>query len=768
MCRKITFLTLFLSLFLFGYSQNTQFSISGTVRDAKSGEDLIGALVYVSGTNIGINSNAYGFYSLTLPAGEVKIKISYLGYQSQEKILILDKNIVLNVRMEPLSEKLDEFIVTSNYAEEQVKGTQMGQINIPIAQIKKLPTIGGEADILKVIQLLPGVKRGAEGQNSIMVRGGTGADNLILLDEAVVYNVSHLFGFFSVFNNSVIKDMSLYKGGFPAQYGGRLSSIMDIRMKEGNMQKYQVAGSIGLLSSSLSIEIPIIKNKMSFLASARRTYIDKLFDIAVGKNTLPYYFYDANFKLNYILSDKDRLFISTYLGDDIFKLSIEEEDGVENPLEVANTGFTIGNKTATARWNHVYNAKLFSNLSLIYTNFRYDIEASLPGTSFFTKSQIEDIGTKMDFNYYHKPGSMIQFGAQTTFHQFKPNTIQTTGLISDFLKDSEGETLSNLELGVFINHEYTIDSLWKINYGLRLSGLSTKGRFYPGIEPRATVSYQPSKNSSFKLNYARMYQYLFLITSSSLTLPTDLWYPATENLKPMFADQIAIGYNYNFEKIQTLITVEAYYKWMNNLIDMREGSVVFLKNDFEDQLITGKGTSYGVEVLVQKSLGKFSGWIGYTLSWSWRKFDELNGGKRFLAKYDRRHDLSIVASYDITKKISVSAVWVYATGNRFTPIIGSYIMPDPSLTGITVLPIYAEKNSYELPAAHRLDITVSIKSHLLKRYNYTGEWQFGAYNVYNQAQPYKVEIVQDESGNFKYQAKGLFGMIPFISYNFKF
>lgn len=749
-------------------SQTKRLTVSGTIKDASSGEDLIGATVYIPEISNGAISNVYGFYSLSMEPGTYTMMVTFVGYQPQKHTVKLENgNMVMNIRLQAAMGTLQEVVITADHVAEKVQSTQMGEIRLPVSQIKRLPTFGGETDIIKVVQLMPGVKRGSEGQNTVLVRGGTGADNLILLDEAVVYNVSHLFGFFSVFNNSVLKDVSLFKGGFPAQYGGRISSIMDIRMKEGHQQQVKGAGSIGILSSNLAIEVPIIKNKMSFLASGRRSYIDQVFNLTAGKNTLPYYFYDANFKLNYAFSDKDRLFVSGYFGDDIFKVSTEAETDEEgNVFGGGRTGFMIGNRTNTIRWNHIFNAKLFSNLSLINTRFRYNIEAAFPGNNFYTKSQIDDWGAKMDLNYYHRPGSTVKFGASAVHHNFRPNTIQSAGDISEFIKSSEGKKISNAEMGIYGNHELDLDSVFKFNYGLRLSGLATKGKFYQGVEPRATFTWLATPKGSVKLNYARMYQYLFLVTNSSVALPTDLWYPVTANLKPMNSDQVAIGYHHNLDRIQSLFTVEAYYKWMRNLVELNEGTVVFLKDDFESELVTGKGEAYGLEFFLQRSSGKLTGWIGYTLSWSWRHFDKINQGKPFLAKYDRRHDFSLVASYDIGKRIAISGVWVYATGQRFTPITGNYMMPGPTFN-LDILPIYPEKNSLEMPASHRLDLTVAIKPRPSRKSFYS-EWQFGAYNVYNRAQPYKVEVVPDDKGGFKYQAKGLFGVIPFVSYNFNF
>ncbi len=742
-----------------------QFTISGTVSDSANGESAIGALVFIKGTNKGISTNVYGFYSLTLEKGTYEITCTFIGYASKTIKIQLDKNTDLNFKLKPESNVLAEVVITSDkdIEKEQIKSTQMSAINIPIEQIKNIPTIGGETDIIKVMQLMPGVKRGDEGQNTMLVRGGNGDDNLILLDEATVYNVSHLFGFFSVFNNDALKDVTLYKGGFPAQYGGRLSSVMDIRMKDGDMQKFHGDGGIGLLSSHLTLQGPIIKDKMSFLISGRRSYIDKVMKAIYHSNVLPYYFYDANFKLNYLLSDKDRLYLSAYYGDDVLSTSTSGESSF------FKGGFQLGNFTSTARWNHVYNSKLFSNVSVIHTRFRYDVEAAVPGNSFLAKSRISDIGAKADYNYYYNTENSIKYGAFVINHTFRPNVVNTAGVISDVVRSREGKKIDTQEFGVYACNDWQADSSIRISYGLRNSYLATPGKLYAGLEPRFSATWAFRENQSLKIGYARMKQYLHLVSSSAVSLPTDLWYPATKRVKPLNSDQIATSYNINLPKMKSMLSVEGYYKWMRNMIDYREGAVLLLNDNYEDELVTGKGWAYGVETFLSKTKGRLTGWIGYTISWSKRNFKDLNHGKTYYAKFDRRHDFSIVASYEFTKRFCVSAVWVYATGQRFTPITGNYIVPNSSTTGISTLPIYADKNSYEMPPAHRLDISFIFKTKPRRRVlKYTGEWHFGFYNFYNRAQPQRIEIVSAANGGYKYQAVGIFGTIPFFAYNFKF
>jgi hypothetical protein len=661
---------------------------------------------------------------------------------------------------------MNEVVITAvkDKNQETVSSTQMSSISIPVEQIRYVPTIGGETDVIKVLQLMPGVKRGGEGQNTMLVRGGSGDDNLILLDEAVVYNVSHLFGFFSVFNNDALKDVTMIKGGFPSQYGGRLSSVMDIRMKDGDMQNYHVDGGIGLLSSHITIQGPIKKDTCSFILSGRRSYIDQVFRAAYKQDILPYFFYDATLKLNYKINENNRLFYSAYIGDDVLRPP-------KNDSSLFDGGFRMGNFTTTARWNHIYNQKLFSNLSFIHTRFRYDVEASIPGNSFLAKSRIADFGLKYDFTYFKSTENTLRFGFLGTFHGFRPNVVNTAGTISDIIRSREGELVVNFESGLYIQQELKVRDNLNVSYGFRQSFLIGSDVFYTSPEPRGSVTYLFNENQSVKLGYSRMTQYLHLVSSSAIALPTDLWYPVTKKVKPIYSNQIAAGYNHNFPKLKTIASIEVYYKHMRNLIEYREGAVLVLNDNYENELIEGQGESYGMELFLQRNAGRFTGWIGYTISWTTRQFDEINNGKKYYARYDRRHDLSFVGTCEITKRFIISAVWVYSTGQRFTPVIGYFLMPNSSTTNVNTLPIYGERNGTVLPAAHRMDISFIIKSREKanrKWMKWQGEWSFGAYNLYNRAQPYRVEVQSNDDGSLKYVSRGLFGFIPFISYNFRY
>jgi hypothetical protein len=741
-------------------AQAQTLTLSGYMYDAENGESLVGAIAYIKGTSRGVSANVYGFYSLSLKPGTYDISFSCVGYKPRVEHVLIDKDLALDVRLEPEQTSLQEVVIsaTKNEGREEVQSTQMSAIRIPVERIKSIPTIGGETDMIKVMQLMPGVKRGSEGQNGMFVRGGTGDANLILMDEAVVYNVSHLFGFFSVFNNDALKDVTLIKGGFPASYGGRLSSVLDIRMKEGDPEKYHAEGGIGLLSSRLTLQGPIIRNRMSFVLSGRRSYIDQVFKLAGA--TIPYYFYDLNAKLNYRLSDKDRLYLSTYQGDDILAAG--------DPNSLFEGGFSLGNITSTFRWNHLYSNRLFSNISLIHTRFRYQVEASVPGNSLLITSQINDIGIKADFDHYKSSNSRRTYGLSVIPHTFRPNVINTAGEISQALKSRRGNGILTVETGLYANNEKALDSLpLKVNYGARLSVLNAPDAAYGALEPRFSATYLLEENRSLKFGYSHMRQYMHLVSSSAISLPTDLWYPVTKNVKPQSADQLALGYTHSLDRYKCMFTAEVYYKWMRNLIEYRPGAVLILNDNYEKELIHGKGKGYGIELFLNKTSGRLTGWVGYTLSWATRQFDELNGGRPYYAKYDRRHDFSFVGVYDFTKRFSFSAVWVYSTGSRFTAVNGQFLMPNATLTTVDILNLYTSRNGIELPPAHRLDINFIIKRKPHRKWE--GEWHIGAYNFYNRAQPYRIRVVPgNQPGTYKYQAEGLFGFIPSVAYNFKF
>lgn len=762
-----------LSLLWVCFIQAQTVTISGYLTDASNGEALIYANVVVDYPRLGTSTNEYGYYALDVPAHEkLSLSFSHLGNIVERIEVQLEADSIINIKLEPESSTLDEVTVSAeqNAVVQQVQDTRMSTIKVQVSQIQNLPSLAGEVDVIKVMQLLPGVSKGGEGSSGMFVRGGDADQNLVLLDEATVYNLGHLFGFFSVFNADAINDLMMIKGAFPANYGGRLSSVLDIKMKEGNDQEFHGQGGISLLSSRLMLEGPLVNEKVSFLVSGRRTYIDQVFG-AVGIS-LPYFFYDLNAKVNWKISNRDRIFVSSYFGDDVLSLNANdaaagaEEDSAEVGDLGLNFGFQLGNMTQTVRWNHIYNPKLFSNLSLTHTYFRYNIFGDFIGNSILIRSEIRDLGLKMDFTEYRNNKLTLKYGGQIINHNFKPNIVSTQGEISDALESSQGDLQTTVEFAIYADASYDINDRLRIQGGLRLSSSAVPNGFYFGPEPRISSRYLINDESSFKMSYSRMYQYMHRVSSSSVALPTDLWYPVSTNVRPQSSDQVAIGYEKAFPSLKTLISVEAYAKSMRNLIEYREGANLILNDNFEDQLLQGRGNAQGLEFLVKRDEGKLTGWVGYTLSWARRNFDELNNGETFWAKYDRRHYLTLVANYEFTERFAFSAVWEYTSGARFTAQIGQYVVPNSSLTNINIIPVYTERNAVRMSPSHRLDLNFIIRSKRSRRFK--GEWHLGGYNVYNRATPYRINVELMEDGSYRYTQPGLFGFIPSIAYNFKF
>lgn len=755
----------------FSNLQAQNYTISGYVQDAESGEALVGSSVMVLPGKRGVYTNSYGFFSLTLPKGKYQLLGNFIGYATDSQEVVLDQNRPLTIRLKPTGAVVDEVVISAAkeaYANE-VKSPQMSTINLQMKNLKLVPTLGGEVDVMKVIQLLPGVTKGGEGTTSILVRGGDPDQNLILLDEAVVYNVSHLFGFFSVFNPDALKDMTITKGGFPAQYGGRLSSVLDINMNEGNMKKYHVKGGIGLLSSRLTLEGPIVKEKASFSISGRRTYIDQV--LGLINVPVPYYFYDVNAKANVKLGKKDRLFWSAYLGDDVLyapDLESDEPEGDSIPAQDLNAGFgfRLGNLTSTLRWNHLFSERLFSNTSLIFNRFKYDINGSALGNSIFIGSSVLDLSIKSDFGFYQSPEQTIRFGGQYIRHRFRPNVISAQGDIEQLIEENEVNNIFADEISIYGQYDWQIMENLKIAGGLRLSGAIVPEKVYVLPEPRFSAVYTLNEKNSFKAGYAVMRQYLHLVSSSTVALPTDLWYPVTASVKPQTSHQIAASYTHHFEKINSLLTVESYYKWMYNLTEYREGANLILNNNFEDELLQGDGTAYGFEVLLKRDEGRINGWIGYTLSFSRRFFEELNGGEPFWAKYDRRHDLSVVSIWKATDRISLSAVYTFLSGARFTPQVGQYLTPNPSYTGVEAIPIFAPRNSVRLTAANRVDVNLILASKPSRKFR--TEWHISCYNLLNSPTPIRVNLTYDPARGYIYEQPSFLGRMPSIAWNFEF
>jgi hypothetical protein len=750
------------------------YTVSGYLRDAESSETLIGGTILEPAERRGTLSNNYGFYSLTLPAGTYQLVFSYIGYLPDTQTVVLTENRQRTIDLQPQPSTSEEVNIygSQDAYEREVSSPQMSQVTLSVKQLKYIPSIAGEPDLMKVVQLLPGVTKGGEGTTSILVRGGDPDQNLILLDEAVVYNVSHLFGFFSIFNPDALKDLTVIKGGFPAQYGGRLSSVLDITMNEGNLREYHVKGGIGLLSSRLTVEGPIVKERGSFSLSGRRTYIDQVLKLV--NVPVPYYFYDVNAKANYQLGEKDRLYLSAYLGDDVLYtpelgdgvvVDSDSTGGADDGLGDFDFGFRLGNLTSTLRWNHLFNERLFSNTSFIFTRFQYDINGSFAGNEIFIGSEVMDLGLKSDFGYFINPDHTLRFGGQAIQHRFRPNVVSAAGDISQLIEDRAVDPLYATELSLYAQHEWQVARAVRVNYGLRLSAAAVPNAWYPNVEPRASMVWVVNPKNSFKLGYSRMVQYLHLVASSTVALPTDLWYPVTETIKPQSSHQVAASYTHHFEALRSIFTVESYYKSMRNLTEYREGANLILNDNFQDELLQGDGEAYGLELLLKRDEGRLSGWIGYTLAFSKRYFEELNQGNPYWAKYDRRHDLAVVAIWRLADRWSLSGVYTYLSGPRFTPQVGQYLTPKPALDGVEVVPIYSARNEVRLTATNRFDINLALRNKVIKRLK--SEWTFGCYNVFNAPTPIRVNINYDPGRGLFYTQPSFLGRVISLAWNFE-
>jgi hypothetical protein len=762
------------------------YTISGYITDAKTGETLIGADVYVPLTKQGISTNNYGYYSITLPAADsVYLTISYIGYQSKLFSVKLDKDIVQNFKLgEGEVLKTVEISATKN-SERIDERTQMSVREIPIGQIKQIPALLGEVDVLKALQLLPGVSGGGEGGSGLYVRGGSPDQNLILLDGVPVYNASHLFGFFSVFNSDAIKNVKLTTGGFPARYGGRLSSVLEINMKEGDMNEWHGEGAVGIIASRLTVEGPIKKGTTSVMVSGRRTYVDVLAApiIAVqseGKVAGGYFFYDLNAKVNHKFSDKDRLYFSAYTGQDkLYILSNTTYNGRTDKLE---TGLNWGNLTSALRWNHVVNSKLFSNTTVTYSNYEFNIpieqSSTVAGkTSGFAAryfSGITDWSGKVDFDYNPHPDHYIKFGGGLILHSFRPGAINLKVTNNNTAQDTTvGAQVTNAsELALYAEDDYQITKQFKANVGIHISGFGVNNLFYPSVQPRVSLNYALPNATAIKASFATMTQYIHLLTNEGIGLPTDLWVPSTDRIKPENSWQAAIGAarsigaNKDYE-----VTAEVYYKRMENVISYQEGASFINNANWQDIVTQGVGTSYGLELMVQKKTGRTTGWIGYTLAKTDRQFETINFGKPYPYKYDRRHDVEVVVSHQFTKRFSLSATWVYGTGNAISlPLAQFNTLQENTLnnyySGYSNASYYGEKNSYRLPAYHRLDISMEFHKKYKK---WERTWSFGAYNAYNSLNTFFVYRGSNENtGKPEYKQVTLFPIIPFLNYSFKF
>lgn len=785
MLKQIFILTLFFFSTFLAAQQN--FTISGTITDATTNEKAIGATVYIKETLKGTATNEKGFFSLTLEKGIYTLVITYIGYSTKEIPINLTKNIKLNEKIEPTVITTKDFEVIGEKQDINTTQAEMGTTKLEMEKVKTLPAIFGEVDVLKTIQLLPGVQNAGEGNSGFYVRGGGPDQNLILLDGATVYNASHLFGFFSVFNADAINDVKLYKGAMPAEFGGRLSSVLDISMNDGDYKTYKVDGGIGVISSRLTIQGPIKKDTASFIISARRTYAGDLAQPFVSDSSAfkgsNYFFYDVNAKLNYKINNKNKLSLSGYFGRDVFVFK-NSDDGFE--LETP-----WGNAIASLRWNHIYNEKLFADFTAAFTNYSFEVNAKQDQFGFRLFSGITDWNVKADFNYLPSILHNVKFGAAYTFHKFTPNNADVESGEVEF---NTGELIINYanEIALYLSDDWDVSEKFKINAGLRYTGYQQIGpfkrfnnddlgnpidtivyntgetvKYYQGLEPRITTRYQFNNTSSVKASFSQNYQYIHLATLASVSLPTDAWLPSTDVTKPQFSTQYVLGYFKNFAQNKWESSVEVYYKDMKNQIEYKEGALPQDNsgNNVDNSLTFGKGWSYGAEFFIKKRYGKFNGWIGYTLAWTKRQFDEINEGKAFFARYDRRHDASVVLNYDINKRLVLGATWVYATGNALTLPVSRFIIEGQ------VVNEYGDRNAFRMDAFHRMDVALTLKGKENKKFQ--SSWNFSIYNLYNRKNPYFIYFANEGSvfdGSLDLQAKqvSLFGIIPSVAWNFKF
>ena len=755
--NKLIIILLFLPLT--GFCQTI--SIQGTVKDTNA-EKLPSAHIIVLPDSLISLSDTKGDFKLNVKPGALTIGVSFTGYKTIVQSFRAKADTIISFVLVPSVNELGEIIVRSDrYQEEIFKSTRSGTQVISQKDINAIPVLGGEADLIKTLQLLPGTIRGVEGSSDLFVRGGAADQNLVLLDDAPIYNTSHLFGFLSVFNPDVLDHVEAINGAFPARYGGRLSSILDVKTNAEVAQQTHLSGDIGLIASRLYLEQPIVKDKASFWIAGRRTYIDQV--LKAVKQELPYFFYDLNGKVILKPTVRDHVTMSYYSGEDILDLFRDRNGDGDGFL----TRFSSGNSSQSLQWKHRGIAGWNSQSSLIRSRYRYNITNVFEENELLATSDIEDLGARFSMRKDSIGNSTISItmGTEWTRHAVSPNVVNTVGTISELLKSSETSGRVANELAVFAEGEWSPATRWILNAGLRTSMAIVKDKNYYTPEPRIAARYSLSENQNLKFSYSRMAQYMHRISNSAVSSPTDIWYPVTASIKPQTSHQISAAWQRSLPSQQMFLSVEGYYKSMSQLIGYEEGTNLFLNTDFESKLIQGRGRAYGFEFLVRKESGKLTGWISYTLSWTWRQFDEVNQGAWFPSRYDRRHNGAIVTQYAFNKRWSVSGVWEFISGSRFTPVIGQYIVFAPTLSGVDLIPVYSGINQVKLANTHRLDLGIKFKSKPEKKF----QWQCfaGVYNSYNRANPIGINIEQQPDGSLKYEQPGLFGLLPFISYGFK-
>lgn len=771
--RALVFILWTFSPFLL--SAQARHTVSGTVRDQSSGETLIGAsIIFLNHPRSAVLSNSYGFYSLNAVAGKYTMVVSFAGYRDDTLEISLDKDVEMPVNLAPSGAEMQEVIVSANRNNANVTKPLMGVQKLSVNEIKDIPVIFGEKDILKTIQLLPGVQSGGDGSSGFYVRGGSVDQNLILLDEATVYNPTHLLGFFSTFNSDAIKDVTLYKGAIPAEYGGRLASVLDVRMDDGNEKDYGVSGGLGLISSRLNVQGPIEKDDGSFIVSARRTYADLFLKLSKDTNTnrSSLYFYDINAKANYKLGDKDHIFLSGYFGKD--------------DLGLGNTfGLDYGNSTGTFRWNHLFNSRLFSNTSLIYSKYNYNVSVNSGNNDIGITSFVRDYHLKEDLQYFLNSDNKVNFGIEVIQHTTSPGVISATNASS--FNPLSLEQRYSLESAAYVDHDIALSDKVNIDYGLR-AGLFTvlgPGSFYTydssgnpidtstygsgrvvknyfNLEPRFSMSYRLTDNSSIKFAYTRTTQNLHLLSNSTSSNPTDVWIPSSNNVRPEIADQVSTGYFRNADNNAYEFSAEVYYRYMQNQIDYKNGAQLIANEYVESQLIYGIGRAYGLELFAKKKVGRMTGWVSYTLSRTERRFGEVNDDSWYPANQDRTHDLSVVGIYKLSKKWTLSGDFVYYTGNAVTWPSGKYEVDGQ------VAFLYTQRNGYRMPPYNRLDLSATLQGKKTKKFD--SNWNFSLYNAYGRENPYSISFQQDPGDPAKTEAVqyALFRWVPSVTYNFKF
>jgi hypothetical protein len=736
--------------------------VKGVIRDDK-GQRLPQAHIIVMPDSIFSITNTEGQFIIQTTKGEKQIQVSYVGFEIFNTTITLKKDTTFSVLLKSKTSQLQEVVISStrNPQQEIFDGNQTSKHVLTQNDINAIPVLGGEADVIKTLQLLPGTVRGIEGSSDLFVRGGAADQNLVLLDDAPIYNTSHLFGFLSVFNADVLDRVEAINGGFPAEYGGRLSSILNVNTKSAIPDKTAISGDIGLIASRLYVEQPVVKNKASFWVAGRRTYIDQVIR-AIGEE-LPYYFYDFNGKFLFQPTSRDEFQFSHYSGEDLLDLFRDRNNDGDGFL----TTYASGNSSQSLRWSRALKRNWSSTVSLIRTKYHYNVRNAFEENELIARSDIEDYGARVLLLKDSVGKGTVKTGVDWTRHEVSPNVVNTAGSITELLKSSSSRGRIADEFAFHLQYEWLPNERIQISSGLRVSSAMVNKKNYLFPEPRISFRYALRENEALKFSYSRMVQYMHRISNSAVSSPTDIWYPVTDSIRPQTSHQFAIAWQRQLGEENIFLSVEGYYKTMHQLIGYEEGTNLFLNTDFESRLIQGEGKAYGMEILLKKNSGKLTGWVSYTLAWSHRQFDEINGGKWFPSRYDRRHNGAIVAQYTFNKRWAVSMVWEYISGSRFTPVIGQYILLAPTLTGADLIPVYSGINEVKLAPSHRLDIGLKFKSRPDRKFQW--QWFAGVYNVYNRANPIGINIEQDKTdGSLRYTQPGLFGLIPFLSYGFRF